>query len=295
MHGFPNSTRLIRSRFTPDTNTTVCLTLRDEAIIHEVFRCGLLSRDHLLALGFASSVSRLNRTLRRLFDAGMVRRVFPTIGAFGSPALYGVGKRAGDIISRRFNVDPDEISRISRSDASRQFVDHTLAVSDFRIQLLTAVKEQGWSLSWSGERQARHEWTEEKGSRMHTHVLKPDAFFRLATAFGTLSYLVEVDLGHVSHGQWQRTIQRYREHARQGLLKEAYGVEVCPVLTVTRGEQLRLRHLMEAVPRGEERFLFTTTSAIAKMGVFGPIWWHRGTDRPLPLLKSSHYERGDAQ
>jgi len=245
-------------------------TERDRQIACEVFASRLLSRDHLIGLGFFGSVSRANLSLRRMVDAGLVRRVYP---AHGAQALYAVGPNATALVAARFGIEASEVARLACKDPGRLHIEHTVRVNDVRLMIHRAAQEAGLGFRWVPEIFARHEYEVREGHRWKARILKPDAFFTLMGGAGRASnFLLEVDLGHVGRPQWGRSVRQYEEHASLGLLKEAFDVEEARVLTITTGGPLRLRHLAEPAPEGSRRYLFSTFADAEAAGILGGCW-----------------------
>lgn len=278
------SSKSPRSRFGRTPERRVVLTERDDDIACEVFKSRLLSRDHLIRLGYFGSISRANLVLRRLVDAGSVRRVFPALGSYGAQALYAVGPNATALVAARFGIEASEVVRLARKDPARLHIDHTVRVNDVRLMLHEAAAKESVGFRWVSEVFARHEYEVREGGTWKSRILKPDAFFTLTDAAGAAShFLLEVDLGHVGRPNWTRSIRQCEQHAALGLLPEAYGVEEARVLTITSGGTLRLRHLSEPVPEGSRRYMFATFTDIEEAGILGNSWRLSDGTRVSPL------------
>lgn len=292
MHACPRSSTP-RDRFLADPTVAMRLTDRDRQIICEVYGSRLLSRDQLIALGFLPSVGRANTTLRRLFDHGYLRRIPSALGPFGAQAIYAIGPNASNFVAAEFGIDRKEVLHESRKSPGRLLIEHTLQVHELRLTVLECGQGKGWGVTWVTELFARHEYsTQDVTGRWTPRVLKPDAFVTLTAGGVVRSFLIEVDLGNASRPAWKRSVLAYEAHAALGLVSKAYGVEHAAVLTVTTGGDLRLRHLMEGVPAGSTRYLFTTFKHLAALGVEGLAYLRSGHPAPVCLMDSGNEQGG---
>ncbi|MDO8655352.1 MAG: replication-relaxation family protein [bacterium] len=235
----------------------------------------IMSRDQIIALGYFKSVGRCNSRLRQLFDCGFVRRVFPQNGRYGAQALHAVNRAAVGILIARIGADEPDVANQVRREVAPMFLEHTLAIVDCRIRLEHEAPNIGARVElWLPELLCRHEYSvrDGDGQRWQKRVLKPDAFVQLRSQGVARCFFLEVDMGHVSLGRFERKISTYSEYVRLGLFKDAYDEHGFTVLTVTTGRR-RLSNLKSLVSQAEHpRFLFTTFESLDEGSIFDCVW-----------------------
>ncbi|MBS1714609.1 MAG: replication-relaxation family protein [Armatimonadetes bacterium] len=195
------------------------LTGRDLRVLGDAALSHVLSRDQLLNLGYFTSVSRCNRTMRRLHEAGLVR-VLKT--PFFMQNLYSVRTEASDLLDARI------AALVKGRSSSPRFLQHALMVTEARIRLI----EKG-ATGWRFEAQVRDSFTLH-GAR---HDVKPDGMVWIDGR----PVLLEVDLGHVASGKFKRKVDTYKSYERSGAFAGAYGSPKLSVVTLTTGQTRKRR------------------------------------------------------
>lgn len=261
-----------RSRFQPKVTTGMRIEERDEQILCDLFLHRLMSRGQIERTYFSSTV-RANARLRLLFDYGFVGRHYPPYAPFGAQAIYSVGKAALPIVARRLEMDLPEVTRLYRRTKTPTFIEHTLAITDFRLTLSQALKVHPeialeW---WLCEMQCRHEWDiRAQGGTWKKEVFKPDAFFRLRRRNHdkVFDFFVEIDLGHTSARQFEGKLHTHARYLDSGLFEQTYGNTVFCTLVVTTGAR-RLQNLSAIVMGQGVNFVRTTTFG----ALYDPRFW----------------------
>lgn len=291
-----------RSRFARAPKGGLQLNERDEALLCDLFLFRVLSREQIQRLHFGS-VPRANARLRKLFDFGFVHRHYLALAPWGSPALYfpaiaAVPAIARELERRGLEVEPGEIARVCRINKAPAFLEHTLAVAGFTLDLRDEVaKHSTLEIDlWLPEVMCRHEYEIEGPRGLTREVFKPDGFVRLAftdrparpAKTVLASAFVEIDLGHVSSALFRAKWGAYRRYAQSGLFAHGYGdtqtagEPLFRVLVVTTGT-LRLSHLKAVVEEamrecGESakaplvEWCFSTAAQVEQQGALGDHW-----------------------
>ncbi|BCM94145.1 hypothetical protein IAD21_06048 [Abditibacteriota bacterium] len=276
-----------RSRFEPKINARVRLEERDEQILCNLFLHRLMSRSQIERAHFSSTV-RANARLRLLFDHGFVARYYPPYAPFGAQAVYRVGKAALPLISRRLEMDMEEVRRYFRLTQTPTFVEHTLAVVDLWLQVCEGARTTpGITLDlWLAEMKCRHEWAIYTPGAKWKEAFKPDGFFRLEHEVNQTfhSFFLECDLGHTSAKQFTGKLLTHTRYLESRLFEEVFGEGNFRTLIVTTGQR-RLENLMAlAQEHNSSLFWFTTFDQIAHSSLLGPIWRPPGRGHQVALI-----------
>lgn len=237
---------------------SVRLQERDQRLLVDLFLQRVLTRDQIIGLGHFCSVPRCNDRLRKLLCSGLVRK-YRQDTRIGSQTLYGVGPRSGPTIGPRLEIDIDEIQNVIRREVAPLALEHTLLLTDLRIQFEREFGDKG---DWLAEPLCRHEYSIRHQSNWLRRVLKPDAY----CAQRSEHLFIELDLGHVGHKPFLRKVNQYAEYLRLGIFSEAYQDESFRVLVITVGMR-RLAHLRALTKHvSAPEFVFTTLGTVAAAG-----------------------------
>ena len=232
----------------------LAFTERDRAIVREVARFGVMSRDQLMRLTFFASKTRANERLKRLVDEGHLAARRQPIPVGGPRFVYLPG---------RLSVDAREV-RKRFSDVSDLFLIHQLGLVDIRIAF-----EQHTTLS---------RWLPEKDLAGLSLGLVPDAY--LEYEVGTLTYcaFVEYDRGTETRGRIERKVRAYLDLAHSGRFERTFTRTFFRVLVVTDSAG-RLTTLSQTAARLTDRILrFTTLRELSHHGALASIWRRPGAN-----------------
>lgn len=169
------------------------LTQRDTRLVKDVALSHVLARDHVLRLGYFTSISRANRRLRILVENGYLR-IHPT--PFFSQSLYWVGPSSRQVVGT--HIETMLRGRVG----SPRFIQHSLAICEVRLALADRGGEE-WRFEGQLWRQFRY------GTRRLE--IRPDGFILLKGK----PTLIEVDLGTVSLAKFKEKITAYSLFAMQ--------------------------------------------------------------------------------
>lgn len=255
------------------------LTVRDTNIIKAVYSLGILTSEHVEALFFRSNTSdtrsrrsACQRRLQLLFHHQFLKRLNrPLIPGEGrAPFIYALDERGARLIARELGVHRGELALKGTGEAqSHLFVEHSLAINDFRVALLLLTHSKNWrATNWVSDTTFKTKAYRERvpfyyqGSRL-VRVF-PDGYFRLSFGVGkSAHYFLEVDRGTMSNHRWQRKMDAYASFRSSGLSERYFATKNFRVLTVTTSEK-RLANLkrVTAGVGDEPHFWFTTEEHI---------------------------------
>jgi Replication-relaxation len=230
----------------------LALTERDKAIVREVGRFGVMTRQQLTALRFFHSGSRAKERLKRLVEAGyLVSRAQPL--AVGGPQfVYATGPL----------VDASLVGRKRFRDLSDPFLTHELGLVDIHIAFERVVTVTRWISA-------------KELAGLSLGVI-PDAYLEFAHDGLTFSAFVEYDRGTETLGRFERKIRAYVELARSGRFERFFQRQFFRVLALTDTSG-RLTTLSTSAARITDKVLrFTTLGTLTREGPLQSIWRRPG-------------------
>jgi hypothetical protein len=269
------------------------ITARDLGLVEHVRRHRFLSSSQLVRLDGGNESNVLAR-LRKHFDHGYLERPpaqLSTVPILGNqPLVYGLSAKGARLLREHghiVNLNTDWTEKTKRAGAV--FIDHTLAVASFMVDLELAcgrsrgtsiIREQEILAAAPPETQSAREplrWVAHRtaNGRRETLSLVPDALFglRFPDDTGTF-FLLEIDRGTipiarsgVSHRSIVRKLCAYIEGWRADRPLQQFGLKNLRVLFVT-SSQGRMEHMLAAVDsitqgKGSGFLLFANTPALA--------------------------------
>jgi hypothetical protein len=253
----------------------------DRRIVRLVYDFRLLSQSQLERLMGRSS-STIQRLLRRLYDHGYLDRVFLPIAHFGSsPALYILDQRGMELLRSTgiedFSVQP------SRS-LSPLFLEHTLAINDFRIAFTLACQRRGWRIErWLTEGEIKADYDRVKiPSRAGTVALVPDGYLTLdVPGRGRTHFFLELDRGTMTLPRFREKVEAYVAYYKTGAYSKRYQAQGFRVLTVVDGAaERRVNNLAETTAQVGgigRRFWFVQAEQVTERSVLSaPVWYIAG-------------------
>ncbi len=244
------------------TGKSLAFTERDGAIVSEVTRFGVMSRDQLMRLKFFSSKTRANDRLKRLVDQGYLASRRQPIPVGGPRCVYLPGRLLPDgrDVRTRF------------ADVSDLFLSHQLGLVDIRLAF-----EQHTHLL---------RWVPEKDLTGLSLGVVPDAY--LEYEVGTLTYcaFIEYDRGTESLGRIERKVRAYLDLAHSGRFERTFSRRFFRVFVVTDSVG-RLVTLSQTAARITDRILrLTTLLDLSHHGPLMSIWRRPGASASESLTGS---------
>jgi hypothetical protein len=265
------------------------LTPRDLAILSHVARHRFLNSAQIAALD-GGSEQNLRRCLRAMFDHSYLDRPYaqlahvPLTGP--RPLIYGLGRRGARALAehgRGVLAATDWAERNKRAGA--QFIEHTLAISQFMVGLeLASRKDNGITLlreadvlaeapeSTRNSREPLRLTVPGLDNKLGISSVIADGLFGLQFPDNTASYfLLELDRGSMpvvrsrfDKTSFQRKLKAYWEAWKAGRHAAHFGIKQIRVLTVTNSAA-RVDRMIESVfeitgGKGSNFFLFAEAS-----------------------------------
>ena len=190
---------------TGNRGNRIVIQERDRHLLRELATLRIVDRDQAKTVARFGSDSRVNRRLRALTDAGLLKRFFLGTRVAGQKAIYSLSQRGALLVGvphRRLQRRKEE------SLVADFFVEHQLRVNEiycalkYRRTMPQGVTFEQWQV---------FDQPITSGSR-----LIPDAYFVVRSAVRTFAAFVEVDLGHERRAVWLDKVRKYSEFAMSG-------------------------------------------------------------------------------
>ena len=273
----------------PNSASSLILQTRDRELLEAVYGHRFLSSSQIRDMFFGCA-TRSNIRLRKLWEHEYLDRHYLRPLAFhgSSQAIYSLGKRGVDVIPELLDVDRGEVRRNRHKvrDLKPFFIEHVLAVNDFRINLEAAAENhpQVQLKRWINETDIQDDYkTHTKGRFVKRHI-RPDGYGRYLYGGRLFSFFLELDRATETNSRFQRKVRSYMDYARSGRYQQTYGVRFFRVLTVTTSLG-RLKNLVDTTQDFTDGvFWFTTLDKLRDGRVFDPIWTRIGHERECSLL-----------
>lgn len=271
------------------------LTERDKEIVKTVYDYRVLRQDQVQTLFFGDNPgakAAAQRRLVKLYDYRFLERYFlPTRGGLmSSPILYGLDKRGAELLRAEFGYD-DLRWYPSSKELKDDFLEHTLAIADFRVSATVACKKLGYDLlTWKGEAELKADYDRvnvrtAKGYSRSVSVI-PDSYIALSTPLGKTHFFLELDRGTMTTRRFQGKVEAYVAYYRSGEYQRRYGTQSLRILTVTLGEGrlTNLKRVTEGV-KDTNWFWFGLLSQMdAERVLSAPIWQVAGQAQHRVLI-----------
>ena len=219
------------------------LTPRDARILRWVHQMRFLSREQIQKLEFGPNGERYCRDrLRWLFDAGYLdrRRLDLRTGFGANMPVYCLEQRGAECIALDQKMDPCELGWKPRDNrVDLHFMEHTLAVNDFWIDVVLATRNGEGELElWLDERTLKSKtmrdfvYDSKLGKRI---AIIPDGYFCIRLPDERRAcFALELDRGTLERKRWKTRVRAYRKYMRSGQYRKRYGTSSLRVLTVVQ-------------------------------------------------------------
>lgn len=268
----------------------IAITDRDKAIIIFVYENRFLRRDQIQRLFFSdASLPACNMRLKKLYEHKFLDRLFKPVAVGSSQAVYALDKRGAQVVSSFFQIP---ISQVNWSrDHNRVeflFMEHTLAVSEFKISLdLALFKLSNTRLTFyrRGDKSLVSRVPDPNAKKKYL-VVSPDAFLGIKDLGGNSYFFIEADLGTETLSRFAEKIIAYKQFWKLGQYTEKYGYRNFRVLTIAESDR-RLTNLIDVTRKagGKNMFLFTTFKDMNDYTPLGRIWLTPISSLPINLLE----------
>ncbi|MBK9123532.1 MAG: replication-relaxation family protein [Chloroflexi bacterium] len=280
-------------RAEPEKRPPMALTERDIALLKTVADFRVMTTQQLENL-FFNSRSTAQYRLQRLFQHEYLERQFlSVVGAAptGSQTLYTLGERGAVIVARDTDTDPRDVYRPKRGVYAWKFIEHTLAINDFRTAVSVAAVHNGFHIEeWLDEFsfRASPDYVEIRGAgnRVTRKPVYPDAYFCLVTPRGRTRFFLELDRGVEPRARLKPQFAVYEAYTAGELYQQRFQARSLRILVVTTSPQrlASLKHVVTDVG-GDRKYWFTTMSLATPESVLSaPIWEQLGDSEKQALI-----------
>jgi len=295
-----DGTRKKRSRFNRDPQpfSMTRVQQRDVEILEGLHSYRLLTTSHITSL-FFNTKKRAEQRLRKLFDGGLVDRVFRPVVVGSAEIIYILSEQGASILSQETGIDREEID-IIRLKAKKQtpfFLDHFLDINQLRISLTLASKANGYNLLfWKYENELKNK--SNQGVLVSDRVkdpenpgqmipVSPDAFFGLDTPKGKAYFFLEADRATMSNSRFRRKMMGYARYWLDGVYQEKWGYRTFRVLTTTTKNRLPV--LLDVTGRIRDKqllpiFHFTDRDSVTPEKLFSEVWKTPDSDKAKGII-----------
>jgi len=235
---------------------------RDRRLFEELAVMRIVDRDQAMRVAGSQSVTRANSRLLALTRARFLRRFF--LGTVGGArkALYALSQKSAELTHVPYRGPRRPSDQTLATDF---FVTHQLHINEIHCRLkFEPIPILGASfIRWV----AFHEPVV-KGSS-----LIPDGYAEVTTPQKNLAFFLEVDLGNESRAVWRKKVDAYLQYAVSGAFPERFLHGMQFRTLVAADSERRMQSLRVATAEVTQKiFWFTTLDAIAKDGLWSPIW-----------------------
>ena len=274
------------------------ITARDIRVVRAVHEMRFLTREQVQELEFApSTASFCKRRLSLLYHHGLLDRKFiPTPESFGSTrAIYCLTRKGAELIAHELAVSPANLDwRPKLNDRELYFLQHTLAINDFRICAMLCARQGGLALDWTDERILRRremrDYVADPKARRQNLTVVPDGYFTLTSEGSTPAFALELDRATVEEKPFKTKVRAYGEWKRTGAYRERFGTDSLRVLFVvasTKRDPYRLQRVKRWCESegGRSLFWFADSRDITKDTIVDePVWYVAGRDGQHKLI-----------
>jgi Replication-relaxation len=284
-----------------NTPPAMQITDRDVAILDAVCDMRFLTAEQIELLLFSpSTASSCRRRLSLLYhNAYLDRMLIPMKNAFGSTrAVYTLSRRGAEFVARARVCSTRDLDwQPGDTDKELYFLQHTLAINDFRIMVTNTAKARGLSLDWTDERTLRRRTmkdyvTDPKRPGQKLAVV-PDGYFSLTDGGHDQAFALELDRGTVEEKRFKAKVRALGEWKMNGTYERRYGRKSLRVLFVVSGATRdpnrlqRIKRWTEA-EAGRSLFWFANLGDLTPANLLSDELWHvAGREHPYALLGPS--------
>lgn len=254
-------------------------TERDQAIVRLVYDYRILSQAQLQRLA-RKSRSTVQQALVRLYHHRYLERVFLPVAYGGSsPTLYILDTR-GIALLQRMGVE--DFSGMPSRNLSGVFLEHTLAMNDFRITVSEACERLGWRIAvWRTENALKANYdrvTVRTRGKVEAVPIVPDSYFVVdIPGRGVSHFFLELDRATMTLRRFKTKIAGYVAYYKSGAYQRRFGAQGFRVLTVVDAPgTVRVENLVKesaSIPGVGRRFWFAHLPELTPERVLtGPVW-----------------------
>ncbi len=239
---------------------------------------------------FSMSPGEAGDALERLVDAGFLAGIRRPVLAEKTPDIvYALAQRGANLVASHTGIDRRSVRwRKYHNYVGLLYVEHRLAVNDFRIALALGAQRLGHRLElWQYEVPIRED-IDDPDEQAPPLVLRPDAYARCLVGPRRVHFFLETDMGTESHERFAKKIRRYLAYKESGLFRLRCGGRSFRVLTIapTMTRMRALKRVTEG-EGGQRMFWLLTMRDCSARLIAEPVWELAGERGPGALLEAS--------
>lgn len=255
-----------------NTSARTIVQPRDRRFFAELATLRVVDIEQAMVIAGFGSISRANKRLRKLTNAGLLRR-FNLGSGGGRKALYSISEKGARLAGVPVRGPRRPQGALLVADF---FVEHQLAVNSVYSAVkfgpipLRDVSFQRWM--------AFHE-TISPDLR-----LIPDGYVEFQTRRGLSAAFLEVDLGTENLNVWKEKTRQYLHLATAGLYRKMFGQDRFRVLVAANSER-RKESIRKTVGTITEKIFRFATLENARTRFFASVWLRPVGHQPESLFE----------
>src|SRR5258708_3953895 len=268
------------------------LTERDAETILAVYNYRVLTLDQIHKLIFRDiqDTRWVQRSLARLYHHKLLARVFLPVITGSSPTMYVLDRKGVELLHTHFGLEDLKWYPSSKT-LKTMFLEHTIAINDFRISVTKACALHGYKLrAWVTESEVKAHidrvTVRSKRGTSRKIPIVPDSYFILDTPKGRAHFFLELDRSTMPSKSFRSKVAGFIEYYKSGAYERQYKTKSLSVLTVTTSQR-RLNNLKRVTEDegGKDWFLFGVLDELTPEVVLtSPIWKPASQDNLVSLI-----------
>ena len=217
-------------------------------------------------------------------------------GGTGAPLLYSIDTEGAELLQQWFDYKTEDL-RLSRSQLSFQFADHTIGLGDTRIEFLKACKAQGLTLdTWRDEKALKTSYDHVAVKSNRLVAVLPDGYMKIKLANGNfLHFFIEYDRSTEGLKFFTQKLTAYWLYFQSKQCTDRYGTNKIRVLTVVtspnnKTSQKRIANMMKGIEKltGLSLFWFAHLNDLQTHDALtGEIWTRQDRDKPQAIISTT--------
>lgn len=278
---------------------------RDEAVLATVHRYRVLNAHQIQVLHFPGTPHNPNSKkttcqgrLQKMYHHGYLARIAqPQVIPLGRrPLVYALDRRGADRLAELSGRDRAEIGwRPKNNQLGALFLEHLLAVNQFRVVIELLAAHNGWSIvRWLDDGTLRtpdaaHALPYRQSGARRRPII-PDGYFalQLPDVPNPFHFFLEVDRGTETNRTWAHKIEAYTTYLRAGHSTRALGAQNFRVLClVSSARRLANLQRVTTTANGKNLCWFLTQDQVdiwQPTRVLDRIWQVAGYEQLFALL-----------
>jgi len=274
---------------------SIRITKRVSKICEALYGYRILSQDQIRRILRVKPESKtaVGYSLRQMFDHEFVDRHFPIVhyGEGGSPTLYVLYREGIRHLKKLGYEDFDNVINAKR--LSNEFLEHTLAVNDARINITQACEDLEWGIEWYDEFYLKRNYDRVKirGGKVSKALIHDGYFIITIPNKGKAHFALELDRNTEAPKRFRDKLEASIANYKSGGYKRRFGAERLRVLVIVNSDiphldeprRERLTHLVDE--HETDWFYFTTLEVLSPQAALTkPIWHLKGEQTPRALF-----------